>query len=85
MNRMTKKSASNIFYTFFVILKNILFTNKISSKVIIEIERIHTILAQLSYTNEEINRFFLQDHLLYSIPTEKDLIQCKQLIMFHFF
>ena len=37
----------------------------------------------MGYTNEDINKFNLQDYLLYSIPTEEDLIQYKQLIMFY--
>ena len=52
---------------------------------IIETERLHRFLADLGYTNVEINKFNLQDNLLYSIPTKKNLIQCKQLIMFYIF
>ena len=39
----------------------------------------------MGYTNEEIDKFNLQDYLLYSIPTEEDLTQCKQLMMFYIF
>ena len=52
---------------------------------IIKIERLHTILAHLEYKNEEINKLTLQDNSLHSIQTQKDLIQCKQLTMFHIF
>ena len=32
-----------------------------------------------------LTKLNLQDYLSYSIPTKEDLIQCKQLIMFHIF
>ena len=38
-------------------------------------KRTHKYLADLSYTNEEINKFNQQDYLSYSIPREEDLIQ----------
>ena len=52
---------------------------------IFETERIHKYLADLGYENEKINKFNLQNYASYSIPTHKDLIQCKQLIMFYIF
>ena len=55
------------------------------NNVIIGTERLDTILAHLGYTNEEIIKFNLQDNSLYSIPTQEDLIQCKQLLMFYIF
>ena len=39
----------------------------------------------MGYRNEEINKFNLQDYLPYSTPTDKDLIQYKQLMMFYIF
>ena len=56
------------------------FNNKI-----LETKRIQKYLADLGYANEEINKFNLKDYVSYSIPTEKDLIQCKHLIMFYIF
>ena len=53
--------------------------------VIIETKRIHKYLKGLGYRNEEIEKFNLQDYLLFSIPTEEDLMQCKQLMMFYIF
>ena len=34
---------------------------------------------------KKFDKFNLQDYLSYSIPTEEDLIQCKQLMMFYIF
>ena len=52
---------------------------------IVKIERLHRFLADLGYTNEEINKLNLQDNSLYSVHPEEDLIQCKQSIMFYIF
>ena len=35
----------------------------------------------MTYTNDKIDKFNLQDYSLFSIPTEEYLIQCKQLMM----
>ena len=52
---------------------------------IFNMERIHKYLKDLTYKKDEIDKFTLQDYSLYSIPSEKDLIQCKQLIMWYIF
>ena len=52
---------------------------------IVKIERLHRFLADLGYTNEEINKFNLQDNSLYSIPTEEGLIPCQLLLIFYIF
>ena len=66
------ESANNIPYKIFVI--SIKHHNEIPkyqlvlydfNNEIIETERLHTILADLGYTNEEINKFNLQDYLLH--------------------
>ena len=83
--RTTKESANNIPLT--ILYKKTSLNKEIPkyqlvlydfNNEIIEMERLHRYLAHLWNTNEESNEFNKQDYLLYSIPTEKYLIQCKQ-------